>query len=332
MLATRPRGDVFVTLRQPSDAGAVKAVRIRRGQPVVEAVEPPTGEGIVIDVVSTSICGSDFRLMELGAAEGQIIGHEFAGTTHDGTAVAVDPSIGCGACFNCFAGERRYCDGQKSFMGVRVDGGMAEQVVVDASMLVPLPSGLDVQLGALVEPLGVTTHAVRLLGPREGERVAVIGAGPVGLATVAVLRDRGLEPVLFARHEHQKAAGEALGAQLAGEDGFDVIFDAVGTTASIAEGVERIKPRGRIGLLGYLWDPISIDSGLSSKEISIVPTTGYSGIAPDRDLDHAARLLAARPEIAEALVTHRFPLDGAVEGFATAADRAGGAIKVVFDV
>lgn len=310
----------------------MKAVRVLDKQPTVVDVDPPKGDGVLVNVASASICGSDFHLIDKGMVEGRIIGHEFAGTTEDGTAVAVEPTIGCGACGYCVEGERRDCERRKSFMGIKVDGGMAQQVIVEPMMLVPLPSGLDVGVAALVEPLAVAAHAVRRLRVHGGERVAVIGAGPIGLATVALLRDQGVEPVLFARHDHQKAAGEALGARLVGEDGFDVIFDAVGTTTSIAEGVARVKPRGRIGLVGTLWEPAMLDMSLCSKEVAIFPATGYSGVAPDRDFDRAARVLAGRPEIADVLVTHRFPLDGAVEGFAAAADRAGGAIKVLFEV
>lgn len=310
----------------------MKAVRVENGQPRVVEVDAPKGEGVLVDIASASICGSDFHLIRMGAVEGRIIGHEFAGTTPDGTAVAIEPTIGCGACHYCIEGEPRECQGRTSFLGIKTDGGMAEQVMVDPMMLVALPSGLDLGIAALVEPLAVGAHVVRRVGLEDGARVAVIGGGPIGLATTAILRDRGVEPVLFARHDHQKAAGEALGAGLGGEDGFDVIFDAVGTTASLAEGVERIKPRGRIGLVGSLWEPASLDKGLCSKEVSIIAAAGYSGVAPDRDFDQAVRVLAERPDIADVLVTHRFPLDGAAEGFAAAADRAGGAIKVLFEV
>lgn len=287
---------------------------------------------MLVNVASASICGSDFHLIKMGAVEGRIIGHEFAGTTADGTAVAIDPRVSCGRCLSCVDGERLECDEQGSFMGIRTDGGMAEQVIVDPAMLVALPSGLDVRSAALVEPLAVAAHVVRRVGLIGGERVAVIGAGAIGLAATAILRDRGIEPVLFARHDHQKAAGEALGGCLVGDDGFDVVIDAVGTTASIAEGVKRIKPRGRIGLAGTFWEPVELNMGFCSKEVTIIPALGYSGVAPNRDFDLAARVLAERPDIADVMVTHRFPLDGAVEGFAAAADRAAGAIKVVFEV
>lgn len=310
----------------------VRAVRVENGQPTVVTADPPRGDGVLVDVLSASICGSDFHLMKMGAVEGRIIGHEFAGTTPDGTLVAIEPTIGCGICHYCADGERRNCDGAGSFLGVTADGGMAEQVMVEASSLVALPSGIEPRSAALVEPIAVAAHAIRRVAVTSDERVAIIGAGPIGLATAAVLRDRGVAPVLFARHDHQKAAGQALGARLDGDDGFDVVFDAAGTTDSIAEGISRLRPRGRIGLVGTLWSPASIGLALCSKEVSIVAAAGYAGVAPDRDFDVAARVLAAWPDVADVLVTHRFPLDDAVEGFATAADRSAGAIKVLFEV
>ncbi len=314
------------------DGHGMKAVRVENGRPEVVDVDAPRGEGVLVDVASASICGSDLHLIEMGMVEGRIIGHEFAGTTPDGTAVAVEPIIGCGTCHYCISGERKDCEGAQSFMGILTDGGMAEQVIVDPSMLVPLPSGLELGIAALVEPLAVAAHMVRRLQLDGGGRVAVIGGGAIGLAATAVLRDRGIQPALFARHDHQKAAGEALGARLDGGDGFDAVIDAVGTTASIAEAVQRVRPRGRIGLVGTLWDAAELDVGFCMKEASIVAVVAYSGVAPDRDFDLAARVLAERPSIGDVMVTHRFPLDGAAEGFAAAADRAGGAIKVLFDV
>lgn len=88
----------------------------------------------------------------MGAAEGRILGHEFAVTTSDGTAVAIEPTVGCGACRYCVVGERMDCEGERSFMGIKADGGMAEQLIVDPLMLVALPSGLDLGIAVLVEP------------------------------------------------------------------------------------------------------------------------------------------------------------------------------------
>ena len=85
-----------------------------------------------------------------------------------------------------------HCEAGISLMGVTGDGGMPEYVTVPASHLVDLPSGLDIRIASLVEPLAVLVHAVERVRVREGDRVLIIGAGPIGLAVGAVLRSRGI--------------------------------------------------------------------------------------------------------------------------------------------
>jgi threonine dehydrogenase-like Zn-dependent dehydrogenase len=124
----------------------------------------------------------------------------------------------------------------------------------------------------------------------------------------------------------------ALGAGLDPDGVYDVVVDAVGSTDSLSQAVSMVKPKGRIGMVGTFWEPVSLDSSFGLKEAELVSASGYHCKAPQRNFEEAGRLLHARPAIAEALVTHRFPLDAVDEAFAAAADRAAGAIKVVFDV
>ncbi|NNE73571.1 MAG: alcohol dehydrogenase catalytic domain-containing protein [Acidimicrobiales bacterium] len=310
----------------------MRAVRVDDGQPRVVEVDAPQGDGVLVSVVASSICGSDLHLIDAGFAEGRVLGHEFAGRTPDGTEVAIEPILGCGVCPPCEAGQRPHCDDGPTLMGVFADGGMAEQVMVAASCLVPLPGGIDLATASLVEPLAVAEHALNRAGVAVGHDVLVIGAGPIGLAAAAVLAHRDISTTVSARHDHQRAAADRLGAGAEVADGYDVVIDAVGTTASLEEAVQRTKPQGRIGMVASFWDPVEVSMALCMKEVEIVPAMMYGGVAPQREFDEAARVLAANPEIAPSLITHRFPLDGAGEAFAAARDRAAGAIKVVFDV
>lgn len=312
-----------------------KAIRIIDGQPQLvdlPRVDDVPADHVRVKVVSSSICGSDFHLIDMGIAEGLVLGHEFAGTTPDGTAVAVEPIKHCGHCASCDDGFRSSCTGDTALLGVSTDGGMATEVVVPATTLVELPGGVDVSVASLVEPLAVATHAVNYGELKGGERVLVLGAGPIGLATAAILAERGVPCDISARHPHQQEAAEMLGATLNVRDGYDVVIDAVGSSGSIGEAVQALRPRGRLVVVGTFWDPVSIDVGIQMKEIRLIPSMTYAGLAPNRDFDTAARALANNPLIAEALITHRFPLDGAADAFEVARDRAAGAIKVVFDV
>ncbi|MGH9079620.1 MAG: alcohol dehydrogenase catalytic domain-containing protein, partial [Acidimicrobiales bacterium] len=155
----------------------MKAVRSTdAGIRVVDAPDPeadPESDAVVVEMASIGICGSDFGYIRAGSRF--ILGHELAGTTPDGTAVAVEGVFGCGACGECRAGTYNRC----ATVGMRVpglsmDGGMAERMVVPAHSLVPLPTGLALRDAALVEPAAVACHALRLGGVGPGARVAVV--------------------------------------------------------------------------------------------------------------------------------------------------------------
>lgn len=320
-------------------------IRIIDGQPTLETVPlVDDGDGVRVKVTAASICGSDLHMIALGMAEGLVLGHEFAGVTPDGTAVAVEPFLTCGSCVQCLDGELLHCESNWQGIGLHVDGGMATEVIVPARTLVPLPSGLDVTLASMVEPLAVALHGVNRASIVDTDGVLVIGAGSVGLAAAAVLRDRGCTFDVVARHPHQQAAAQRLGARHvvpdAGEvtGGYDVVVDAVGTTETVAAAVDQLAPRGRLSMLGVFWEPVSISNEMLMKEVTFIPAMTYrgssgpttSGSTDSREFVHAARILADRPDVADIIVTHRFPLDGAAEAFQTAGDRRSGAIKVAF--
>jgi len=179
----------------------------------------------------------------------------------------------------------------------------------------------------------VGVHGVQRADLQKSDRVLVVGAGAIGLAAIAALHDAGFKPDVIARHPHQKAAAERLGGVNKSGEAYDVVFDCAGTADSLRESQERVRPLGTVILLGTLWAPASVDMTLCQKEISLIPSMGYKmGARPDRTFDTAARMLLERPEIAETLVTHRFPLDGVDEAFAAASNRASGAIKVAFEI
>ena len=310
----------------------MKAIKVIAKKPVLVDVPEPRGEGVKIKVVSSSICGSDIHMIALGVFGDNIIGHEFAGVTEDGRAVAIEPITGCGQCSPCDEGHRLHCQAGLFVMGVLGDGGMAEYVTVPAANLVELPTGLDIRIASLVEPLAVAVHGLDRARVREGDRVVVIGAGPIGLATGAALRSRGIPYDIVARHDHQKVAAEKLGAGLDPDGHYDVVMDAVGSAVSSRQSAQMIKPMGRIGLVGVSWEGESLDQAFCAKEAELIPSVGYQCKSPNRNFEEAGAILHAHPDVSEALVTHRFPLDGVTEAFATAADRAAGAIKVVFDI
>jgi 2-desacetyl-2-hydroxyethyl bacteriochlorophyllide A dehydrogenase len=281
---------------------------------------------------STSICASDLTYLRFGAR--RIMGHELAGVRADGTPVVVEALYGCMACDLCLDGAYNLCatHGERA-LGMNADGGMVEQFRAPSARLVPVPAGLDVRDAALVEPASVSWHAVRIAGTAPGRRVVVVGGGALGLLAVAAARRLGGEDVaLEARHPHQWAAGERLGAR-AGADGlYDVVVEAGGSPESMARCIELVAPGGTIVVPGLHFGPVQVDwMPLFNREARILPSLGYCRHEGGREMDHAAAMLAEDPEITRTLITHRFPLEDAVEAFRVAADRAAGAIRVVLE-
>jgi threonine dehydrogenase-like Zn-dependent dehydrogenase len=281
-----------------------------------------------VRVRSCGICGSDLHLAAWNLPV--TLGHEFAGVLDDGTAVAVQPNVWCGECDRCLAGETNLCrTGLTRMHGVSVDGGLADEVIVDRSCLVPLPAGVGAEIGALVEPLAVAGHALRRVELEPGARILVIGGGSIGLALVGVAQAHSVDVDLSARYPHQREAGEQLGARLVVADEYDVVVDAAGSQASLDDAVTRVRPGGTVVVAATYWDPVSFGTDLLGKEVHVVPAAMYGHDRGAREFDLAAEVLAARPELADVLVSHRLALDDAAEAFRVAGDRASGAIKVV---
>jgi len=283
-----------------------------------------------VRVRSCGICASDLHLAAWNLPV--TLGHEFAGVLDDGTPVAVQPNAWCGTCDRCRAGETQLCrTGGSRLHGVSLDGGLADEVIVDRRCVVPLPAAIDAAQGALVEPLAVGTRAVHRAAAEPGDRVLVIGGGSIGLAVVAAARWSGLDVDLAARHPHQRAAGELLGAGARLGDEYGVVIDAAGTQGSLDDAVTRVRPGGAIVVVATYWEPVTIGTELLSKEVRVLPSAMYGHDHGPSEFEAAAALLADRPDVADALVHHRFGLDDAPEAFRVAGDRASGAIKVVLE-
>ncbi len=310
----------------------MKGVRgVEGGVAVVDLEEPP-GTGELLTMKTTSICGSDLSYIRFGSRA--VLGHELAGVRADGTPVVVEAIYGCMECDQCARGAYNLCPthGQRA-LGISADGGMAEQFRVPTTRLVPLPAGLDLADASIVEPAAVSWHALGLAGAGPGDRVAVVGAGALGLLAVAGARRRGCDSVaLEARHPHQKEAGDRLGAAIGGQGLYDVVVEAAGTAESLARCGELVAPGGTIVVLGVHFGPVQLDwMPLFHREARLIPSLGYCTHGDVREMDEAAAMLADDPEIARTVITHRFPIDDAVEAFRVASDRTCRAIRVVIE-
>jgi threonine dehydrogenase-like Zn-dependent dehydrogenase len=210
---------------------------------------------------------------------------------------------------------------------------MVEQFRAPTERLVPVPPGLDVRDACIVEPTSVSWHALRLAGTGPDTRVAIVGAGALGLLAVAGARRMGAEEVaLEARHPHQREAGERLGARIGTSGTYDVVIEAAGSQESLARCAQLVGPRGIISVLGVHFGPVQLDwMPLFFHEASVIPSLGYCAHDGVREFEEAAAMLADEPDIARTVITHRFPIEDASEAFRVASERASGAIRVVIE-
>jgi threonine dehydrogenase-like Zn-dependent dehydrogenase len=281
---------------------------------------------------ATSVCGSDLSYIGMGSTD--ILGHELAGVREDGTAVVVEAIWGCNECEQCLRGAYNLCPTHHTrALGIGADGGMVEQFRAPPERLVPVPPGLDVRDACIVEPTSVSWHALRLAGTGPGSRVAVVGAGALGLLAVAGAHRMGAEEVaLEARHPHQREAGERLGARIGATGAYDVVIEAAGSQESLARCAQLAGPRAVISVLGVHFGPVQLDwMPLFFHEACVIPSLGYCAHDGVREFEEAAAMLADEPDIARTVITHRFPIEDASEAFRVAAERASGAIRVVIE-
>jgi threonine dehydrogenase-like Zn-dependent dehydrogenase len=290
----------------------------------------PTGAEVRVRVAAAGICGSDLHLLSWGPMP-VTLGHEIAGWLEDGTPVAIEPvAHRCGTCDSCVSGDTHLCR-EAQTVGIGVDGGMADEVIVSPDCLLPLPDGLAVADASLVEPVACAVRAVHRARVEAGQRVAVIGGGTLGIAAVAAAANLGCEVGIAARHPHQLAAAEAVGGRPV-EGHYDVVIEAAGTSSAFNEAISLARVRGTIALLGTYWDEVALKAtSIGLKELDLVGCLAYGRHDGHREVETAASLLAAVPELAPTLITHRFGLDDAAEAFRVAADRGAGAIKVTLE-
>lgn len=320
---------------------------------VVDRKVPEPAPGWVrVGVTAVGICGTDLHMFggAMGDVTGLQPGHEVAGvidavgdgvTLAIGSKVALEPITACGHCFQCASGRRNRCREHRLF-GVTARGGMAQYLSVPADGLHALPGDLNDNVAALAEPMAVCVRGTRRAGIGIGDRVAVLGAGSIGLLSVLTAREAGAgEVFVTARYPHQRALAQSLGATRVfatieqmidevGPESMDVVVETVGgRSEALAEAVSVAARGGAIAMLGvFEGSPRIPGLAFASHELSLVASYCYGRDARVSDFAHAAALLEKHRGVLPELVTHRFKLDEVARAYATAGDKKSGSIKV----
>lgn len=323
---------------------------------VVETEPRAPGPGEVqIAVAYVGICGTDLHIvhgdMDDRVASRAVIGHEMSGRVlssgagvtgwSEGDPVVVLPLRWCGACPTCRSGHRHICD-RLDFVGIDSPGALQEVWTVPAELLVPLPPGLSLRAAALVEPVAVAHHDVGRARLVAGERVVVIGGGPVGLliAVVAAARGADVRVVEIDPFRRSVVADLGIGVIDAADGdlgglvdrwtdgaGAAVAFEVSGSQGGLDSAVSLLGARGRLVVVGIHVQPRPVDlKRVFWRELEILGARVYE----PSDFTAAVELVAEGTIPVEALVSEIVPLRMATEAFVTLAS-GGRVMKVLVD-
>jgi threonine dehydrogenase-like Zn-dependent dehydrogenase len=332
----------------------------------IEVDDPGAGE-VQISIQSAGICGSDLHAFRNASQSSQntglVPGHEIGGVVtavgtsvdhvREGDVVGVEPllrSVVCGRCRYCLSGEYQVCTGGRGpgggLIGERVDGGMRELATIPASTVFPAPSGVDVELAALAEPLACSVHSYEKIGLRANQTVLILGAGTIGLTALLAAKAAGSHTLITARHPHQQEAARRLGAdevigdddtgrarlaELAEQEAIDVAVETVGGRAdTLIQAQRAVRRMGSVIVIGIFTDRLATIDALDMvlRELRFIGAIIYGAPTGKAEYAMALDLLADHTDAARSLITHRFALGDANEAFATALDKSSNSIKV----
>jgi (R,R)-butanediol dehydrogenase / meso-butanediol dehydrogenase / diacetyl reductase len=283
---------------------------------IVETLPDPTPQAgeVVVKVGRCGICGSDLHMTEdpiYGMGAGDVLGHEFAGEVvalgkgveglSSGDLVSVIPLASCGACAACRGGDLAGCA-----VFALQGGGYAEYAVTRPNQCIKLPTSASMADGAIIEPLAVALHGVNMAGLKQGDRVLILGAGPIGLAVAFWARRAGASDIIIQDiTDHQRDRAVRMGANgFATEpedpliDGkADIVFECVGIPGLIAQAVGQVRRRGTILLLGLCTRPDTFNSfAMLSKEVRLITSAFFTRAEYEAALD-ALDAGAAEPRL-----------------------------------
>lgn len=232
---------------------------------------------VLIEINYCGVCGTDHHIIS-GKAHANIpviLGHEFSGVITDkghnvndfqiGDKVVVDPNIYCGKCRYCRKGKVQFCENHQA-LGVTVDGGFAEYVIVPTSQIYLLPNNFDLSIAAFAEPLSCCLRGIEQAEIKPGNTVTIIGGGSIGLLMVQLVKLSGAAKIILVEPiESRKQIGLKLGADIAfspddknlvksifdyTDGGTDVAIECVGKSETVELSLKLIAKGGTIVVFG----------------------------------------------------------------------------------
>jgi L-iditol 2-dehydrogenase len=323
------------------------------------AIEPPAAGEVQVRVDAVGICGSDLHSYSEGsvgdtpALYPMVLGHEPAGTVvrvgagvtgwQVGDRAALEPALYCYHCEYCRAGHHNVCANIRFLSTPGNAGFFREFVSLPPTNLFAIPPAVSLELAALVEPLAVAVHSVKLASVRASDTVAVWGAGAIGLLTVASLKVAGVKRIWSIDPlAHRRELARHLGADAAidptqadavkqlyadtGGRGVDVTVDCAAKEDTVNQAIRAVCHAGRVALTGiHSGALVPFDtSNMRRKEVTLFNVRRSNDESPE-----ALAMIAERPGWFAPIVTHRRSLEDIAEAFEIAESYRDGVGKMM---
>ena len=320
-------------------------------------IEGPGPGEMQVRIESVGICGSDLHSYSEGAVGStpnvypMVLGHEPAGRIVKtgvgvtGLAVgdrgALEPALYCYHCEFCLSGHHNVCTNIRFLSNPHYPGFFRELVNLPVVNFRPIPAGMSFDEAALAEPLAIALHSIRLASIHAGETVAVIGAGPIGLLTIAALRAVkaariwAVDPLAHRRElargigadvviEPEEAVEEILTGT--GQRGVDCAFDCAAGKYTTGQAVQVTRNAGRVVLTGiHSSHVVPMDgSAMRRKELTI-----FNVRRSNHETEEALELLHAHADWFAPVLTHTRPIERIDEAFAIASQYRDGVGKMI---
>ena len=318
------------------------------------AMPTPQADEVLLRVKRVGVCGTDLHIYTGNQPYLQyprVMGHELSGIVEQaplgsdlvaGDPVFVMPYLSCGHCVACRHGKTNCCVNIQ-VLGVHRDGAFTEYLSVP-QQFVHKAEGVTLDQAAMVEFLSIGAHAARRAEVHAGQRVLVVGVGPIGMAALTFSHLRGAnvtaldtrpERLAFCRDHLGAHAGVLIGendeaqlSQLTGQEFFDVVFDATGNARAMERGFKFIAHGGKYVLISIVRDNISFsDPEFHKREATLLGSRNAT--MEDFETVLAAMRAGLIPDAA--LNTHRLPLGQVPTGFARLLDPSEGVIKAIVE-
>lgn len=321
-------------------------------------IPEPGADQVLVKIMKIGICGSDIHVYhgthpftsypitqghELSAKVVKL-GENVTDFTV-GQKVTIEPQVFCGTCHPCRTGKYNLCEELK-VMGFQTTGTASEYFAVDASKVTPIPEEMTYNEGAMIEPLAVTVHACKRFGDMKGAKVAILGAGPIGILLAQSAKGLGAESVLITDVSDKRLAlagsvgadhtvntlhkdfGEAM-VEAFGPDKADVIYDCAGNDITMGQAIKYARKGSTIILVAVFGKMANVDLAvLNDHELDLNTTMMYR----HEDYVEAIRLVNEGKIQLKPLMTKHFPLTQFKEAYEFIDNNREDCMKILIDV